>query len=487
MASTAKPKGRSSAGSGQAWEAGRAARRRITRKGLGAWSAPAGRLDPVAVLQAQDTDRVAELVPLRYERMTASPFAFYRGAAAIMARGLGSRPHTELGVQLCGDAHLANFGGFATPDRTMVFDVNDFDETLPGPFEWDVQRLVASFEVAGRHKGFTAKQCSDLVALVARTYREAITAFAGSTTLDVWYARMSAQDILDRWGAGADATRIANFRKMIAKGQSKTSSQAVSRYTKVGGDGSLHLVSQPPLVVPAAELSAAAGLGDLESVTAAVLAAYRESLSPDRATLLSRFQPVDSARKVVGVGSVGTRCWIVLLVATDDPSDDLVLQCKQAGPSVLESALPGSVYDNHGRRVVEGQRMIQTASDLLLGWTREQAPQAGEEQRPEVDFYVRQMWDWKTSANLESMDGGYRIYVRICGWTLARAHARSGSRKALAAYLGSSETFDKAMIEFAGTYADQNQADFDALMAAVKDGRVVRSNLESGGATIDMG
>ena len=464
------------------WEAGREARKRVPRQTSGGWTPSADRPDPVEVLQAQASNRVPELVPLRYERMTTSPFAFYRGAAALMANDLATREHTGLTVQLCGDAHLANFGGYATPDRTMVFDLNDFDETLPGPFEWDVARLVASFEVAGRHKGFTAKQRADLVGTVARTYRETIRRFASMSRLDVWYARLTALDILATFESEVDAARMAKFKKTIAKGQSKTSSKAVSRYTTVGPDGALRLVRQPPLVTPVEDLPGAMVGTDLVAFMQTVSDSYLASLAPDRQALMAGYRPVHAARKVVGVGSVGTRCWIVLMVNTDDDTDDLVLQYKQAGPSVLEGALPASRFPNHGQRVVEGQRMIQAASDALLGWTR-----ATNFDGDTFDFYVRQMWDWKTSADLEAMDlVGYGIYARICGWTLGRAHARSGPAKALAAYLGSGVSFDRAMLDFAGSYADQNDTDYKALLTAIRDGRVVRSDLEGGGAPIDF-
>ncbi|MGB7979529.1 MAG: DUF2252 domain-containing protein [Candidatus Nanopelagicales bacterium] len=464
------------------WEVGRRARKRVPRSRLGAWVAQPDRPDPVGLLMAQEAGRVPELVPLRYERMTTSEFAFYRGAAAIMASDLGSRGHTDLTVQLTGDAHLANFGGFAAPDRTMIFDLNDFDETLPGPFEWDVQRLVASFAVAARHKGFPVEEQDELVRAVATTYRTAVARFAAMSRLDVWYARMTAQELLDRWTRQVDAPRVAKFRKVIDKGQSKTSSKAVSRYTQVGGDGALRLISRPPQIVSLEDLAQSTDGAAMRAYMDDVLANYTSTLSPDRAALIRGFHSVSGARKVVGVGSVGTRCFIVLLVNEDDDNDDLVLQLKQAGPSVLESVLPASAFPHHGQRVVEGQRMIQAASDVLLGWTTVTTP-AGDA----FDFYVRQMWDWKTSADLETMDlVGFHVYARICGWTLARAHSRSGRPKALSAYLGSGVSFDKAMIEFAGTYADQNTHDFRALLTSIKDGRVQRSDIEGGGVPIDV-
>jgi hypothetical protein len=301
------------------------------------------------------------------------------------------------------------------------------------------------------------------------------------TRMDVWYARMTAQDLLNKWAAEGDAARVAKVRKVIDKGQSRTSRKAVSRYTRVGKDGALRLISQPPQIVSLEDIAQTADGAMVRAIMDEVLANYTTTLSPDRAALIRGFHSVDAARKVVGVGSVGTRCFIALLVNDDDDNDDLVLQLKQAGPSVLESVLPASVFPDHGQRVVEGQRIIQAASDVLLGWTQATTP-GGDT----FDFYVRQMWDWKTSADLETMDlVGFDVYARICGWTLARAHARSGAPKALAAYLGSGASFDKAMIEFAGTYADQNTHDFRALLAAIKDGRVQRSNLEGGGEPVE--
>jgi uncharacterized protein (DUF2252 family) len=460
-------------GATEHWEVGRAARKAVPRSTLGKWSEPSHRPDPVATLQAQDADRMADLVPLRYERMSASAFSFYRGAAALMAHDLATRPRTGIEVQLAGDAHLANFGGFATAERSLIFDLNDFDETLPGTFEWDVQRLVASFEVAGRHKGFTDAERAALVEHASATYCSAMSDFSRMSRLDVWYARIQADDILNRWAGEVDAHRVATFRRTLDKGRAKTSARAVSRYTRVGQDGELALISQPPFMVPVGEL-----MGQTEAqvrrLAEAVLAEYRVTLADDRQLLLSGYRPADAARKVVGVGSVGTRCFIVLMVATDDSSDDLVLQLKQASSSVLEAVSAPSRYANHGQRVVEGQRLMQASSDALLGWTTITGIDGDTR-----DFYVRQMWDWKTSADLETMDHqAMGVYARMCGWTLARAHARTGDRRALAAYLGSGRSFGRAMQEFAASYADQNQRDFEALQEAIADGRVVRSHLE---------
>ena len=451
---------------------GRSARKEVRRSQLGTWVAPADRRDPVAVLVEQSEGRLPDLVPLRHARMSASAFTFYRGAAALMANDLGTQARTGLIVQLAGDAHLANFGGFATAERLLVFDLNDFDETLPGPFEWDVKRLVASFEVAGRHLRFTREQCDVILAAAAGEYRNAMAEFADMSRLDVWYARIQAEDIVSRWSGSVDPARVESFQRTLAKGRKKTSARAVSRYTTTGPDGELQVISDPPFVEPISELSDM-GEAEVRSAVEAILAEYRNSLPDDLKVLLDGYQVADAARKVVGVGSVGTRCWIALLVGKDDPSDDLVLQFKEANASVLESVTEPSGYDNHGRRVVEGQRLMQSASDLLLGWTRVQGVDGVWR-----DFYVRQMWDWKTSADLESMDHlGMEIYARMCGWTLARAHARSGDRFAIAAYLGSGRTFTRAMQEFAVLYADQNQRDFEAFLRAIAEGRIPRSDI----------
>jgi hypothetical protein len=460
-------------GATEHWELGRAARDRMPREQLGAWQPAVDRRDPVDILVGQEHSRVPELVPLRHERMAVSPFTFYRGAAAIMAEDLGTRPNTGLIAQLAGDAHLANFGGFATAERSLIFDLNDFDETLPGPFEWDVHRLAASFEIAGRNNGFTPLERESLVATVASTYASAMAGFSRMGRLEVWYARIEAGEIIDRWGSTVDPARVAAFRKRLDKGRAKTSARAVSRYTRVAANGELAIVSQPPFVVPAHELT---GMPEevVREFAERVFAAYRTTLSDDRQLLLSGYRIVDVARKVVGVGSVGTRCWIALLVAKDDASDDLVMQVKEAQPSVLESVTEPSRYSQHGQRVVEGQRLMQAASDPLLGWTSATGIDGVER-----DFYVRQMWDWKISADLEAMDPiGMGLYARMCGWTLARAHARTGDRHAIAAYIGGGAAFSRAIGEFATTYADQNERDYAAFLAAIDEGRIERSNLE---------
>ncbi len=452
--------------------AGQAVRKEVSRSELGAWEVTEGARDPVAILEGQSVGRLQDLVPLRYARMSASAFTFYRGAAALMAHDLGTRPSTSLTVQLAGDAHLANFGGFATAERTLVFDLNDFDETLPGPFEWDIKRLVASFEVAGRHKNISPERRADNIAAVAQEYRNGMAEFAGMTRLDVWYAHMEAEDILQRWATTADSAHIESFRKVLAKGRKKTSAQAMSRYTTRGPGGTLQVISDPPFVEPISELSGV-DPDKVRSWVTDILAEYRTSLPDDLKVLLDGYRVVDVGRKVVGVGSVGTRCWIALLVGKNDPADDLVLQFKEASASVLESVAQPSAYSNHGQRVVEGQRLMQASSDMLLGWTSI-AGLDGQKR----DFYVRQMWDWKTSADLDTMDEmALAVYARVCGWTLARAHARSGDRYAIAAYLGSGRTFTKAMAAYASAYADQNQRDYDAFMRAIVDGRIQSSPL----------
>ena len=449
---------------------GRDVRSRVPRGTHGAWETRGtDQRDPVEILAEQAATRVRELVPIRYGRMLASAFAFYRGAAALMAADLATAPSTGLTVQLCGDAHLANFGGFAAPDREIVFDINDFDETLPGPFEWDVKRLVASFAVAARDRHLPAGVDADLARRAAQSYRTSLATFSGMGRLDVWYSRLDAQELERRWGQEAGAETLKRFHKNLRKARRKTGAHAFSRYTEVGPDGTLRPLHDPPLVVPLEDLYDGERLDRARGVVAGAFDRYQDTLSDDRRHLLSGYRLVGVARKVVGVGSVGTRCSILLLVGREDALDDLVLQVKEAAPSVLEPYLGASAYENQGRRVVEGQRLLQTASDVLLGWDR--ATNLDDETH---DFYVRQMWDGKVSADLERMDlSGFRVYAEICGWTLARAHARSGDAPAIAGYLGSGERFDRAMAAFATAYADQNEADFGLLRQAVDSGRIV--------------
>jgi uncharacterized protein (DUF2252 family) len=450
-------------------ERGRAFRRQVPRSSHAAWHlrSVADR-DPLEILQAQAETRVPELVPIRYGRMLASAFTFFRGAAAIMADDLAVTPTTGLIAQLAGDAHLANFGGFAAPDRQIVFDLNDFDETLPGPFEWDLKRLVASFAVASRDRGFPGKVSRGLTENVVTSYRDAIAEFADAGRLDVWYARLDANDLEQRWGGALGASTLKAFRKNVAKARRKTSARAFSRYTTTGPDGTLRPVSNPPLVVPLDELFTGADLDTAHELVGSFFERYLASLADDKQHLLRGYRIVAAARKVVGVGSVGTRCWILLLVAKHDSLDDLVLQVKEAVPSVLEPYVGASAYSTHGQRVVEGQRLMQAASDMLLGWEQLTRP-SGET----YDYYVRQMWDGKASADLATLPlAGYRAYAQICGWTLARAHARTGDRKAIAGYLGSSDSMAEAMATFAESYADQNEADYQRVRRAADDGLI---------------
>jgi uncharacterized protein (DUF2252 family) len=420
----------------------------------------------VTLLEQQAATRVPELVPIRYGRMLTSPFAFYRGGAYVMAADLAATPRSGLRAQVCGDAHLSNFGIFAAPDRRIVFSINDFDETLPGPFEWDVKRLAASFAVAGRQNGFDGAARRKAVLAMARSYREAMHEFAASPTMAIWYARMEMQTMLERWGAVAGKERVKRTEQAVAKAQTKDSLKALGKLTEVV-NGRRRIVGDPPLVVPIEDLMASEQSDKLHEAFRSIIRTYRRSLPRDRRKLLERFAYHHAARKVVGVGSVGTRAWIVLLVGRDE-DDPLFLQAKEAQPSVLEPFLGKSEYANSGQRVVEGQRMMQSASDVMLGWDRVTGIDGARR-----DFYVRQLWDAKGSADVETMDPkGMSIYGEICGWTLARAHARSGDAIAIASYLGPSDAFDEAMVTFAESYADQNERDYAALREAVEAGRV---------------
>jgi uncharacterized protein (DUF2252 family) len=425
--------------------------------------------DPVAILEAQATTRVPELVPVRYGRMLVSPFTFYRGAAAVMAHDLASTPRAGLRAQLCGDAHLSNVGGYASPERSLVFDLNDFDETLPGPFEWDVKRLAASFEIAGRDREFTDDERTRAVLNAVRSYREWMRKLAEARNLDVWYAQLDVATIernLRELQAKRQADTVA---KAAAKAQTKDSLKAFAKLTHEV-DGEPRIVSDPPLIVSAADLAQEAGIqfDVLEGVLRGLFRQYRETLQADRRHLLEEFRMVDLARKVVGVGSVGTRCWILLLLGRDG-DDPLFLQIKEAQASVLEPYLGKSEFENHGERVVAGQRLMQATSDIFLGWlhTKDTFDSA------ERDFFVRQLWDWKTSVDLDTiLPKGLELYGEVCGFLLARAHARSGDRIAISSYLGKSDTFDRALAEFAVAYADQNERDYAALRQAADEGGI---------------
>ncbi len=427
---------------------------------------PAGKRDPVGLLLGQAKTRVPELVPVRHGRMLVSAFTYYRGAALPMAADLATTPASGLRVQLCGDAHLSNFGAFASPERNLVFDVNDFDETLPGPFEWDVKRLAASLVVAGRDNGFAAKDCRKITLAAAEGYRTAMRAFAEQPLLAVWYTHVDIEPVIAQLKSQVKAKRFKLAGKMLAKAHTADSMKAVGKLTTVV-DGRRRIISDPPLIVPVEEIFAGLQADAIYQLLNTVLVKYRRTLQSDRRHLLERFAMVQVARKVVGVGSVGTRAYVVLMEAGDG-AEPLFLQAKEAEASVLAAYAGRSQYTNQGERAVAGQHLMQAESDIFLGWTRVTNPEDGKDR----DFYVRQLKDWKFSVPIEMMlPQGLTLYARLCGWTLARAHARSGDRIALAAYLGGSAKFDQAIADFAETYADQNERDYAALKTAVKEGR----------------
>jgi uncharacterized protein (DUF2252 family) len=445
---------------------GKAARAEVPRTSHGEWEPPPHRPDPVELLEEQAQTRVPELVPIRYGRMLVSPFTFYRGAAYLMASDLAGGPRTGLHAQLCGDAHLSNFGIFASPDRRLIFGLNDFDETLPGPFEWDVKRLVASFAVAGRDRGFDAKTRTAVVTTVGRSYREAMRGFGTMRNLDLWYARADVEDIMRQFSARATAEQQKRLEKNVAKTRTKDSLKAFAKLTEIV-DGAPRIVSDPPLLVPIAELAGPDRAEETTEAFRALIRKYRRTLAGDRRRLIERFRYVDAARKVVGVGSVGTRAWVILMLGRDD-EDPLFMQAKEAQPSVLEPFLGKSEFANHGQRVVEGQRLMQAASDIMLGWLHTVGLDGLER-----DFYIRQLWDAKGSAIVEALEpNAMEAYGELCGWTLAKAHARSGDAIAIGSYLGTGDVFDRAMARFAEAYADQNERDYEALKQAVESGRV---------------
>ncbi|HEY7075238.1 MAG TPA: DUF2252 domain-containing protein [Solirubrobacteraceae bacterium] len=446
---------------------GKAARAEVPRSSHGAFEPTSARVDPLTLLERQATTRVPELVPIRYGRMLVSPFTFYRGAAAIMAEDLAATPRSGLTVQCCGDAHLSNFGVFASPERRLVFDVNDFDETLRGPWEWDVKRLAASMLIAADDNGFAAKDQEQVVLETVGEYRAAMRDFAARNNLDVWYSRLEIEAALEKYGAQFKAKQVANVEKQLAKARTKDSMSAFSKLThEVNGE--VRFVDQSPLIVPITELAGDNAADEIFEELRKLIRGYRASLEHDRRVLLEEFELHDVARKVVGVGSVGTRAWIALFLGRDN-KDPLLLQLKEAEASVLEPYLGASEFKNHGQRVVTGQRLMQATSDIFLGWLRVPAGLDGVAR----DFYARQLKDWKGSAEIEQMvPKGMAAYGRLCGWTLARAHARSGDRIAIAAYLGGGNAFDRALVDFAKAYAEQNRRDFEALTAAVESGRI---------------
>jgi uncharacterized protein (DUF2252 family) len=422
----------------------------------------------VGLLEEQAVGRVADLVPIRYGRMSASPFAFFRGAADVMATDLARTPRTGIRVQLCGDAHLANFGGFASAERQLLFDLNDFDETLPGPWEWDVKRLAASVAVAGRENRFDSKCRARIVRQTAGEYRRAMREFAARKTLDVWYARANATDVRKLLESQATRKQIRHFDKTLEKGRRKDSARAFAKLA-VKTNGDARILADPPLIVPIEDLLSESARRRVERGAHRLLDSYLRSLSGDRRRLFERYRYADLARKVVGVGSVGTRSWVILLLGRD-AGDPLFLQAKEASRSVLEPFAGSSEFENQGQRVVEGQRLMQAASDIFLGWLHE--PVSLDDRKPR-DFYVRQLWDAKTSVDVTTMRWpDMALYARLCAWTLARAHARSGDSIAIASYLGSADRFDRAIAAFAETYADQNERDHSALLEAISSGRV---------------
>ena len=451
---------------GERLERGKSARAEVPRSVHAEWQPAADRRDPVDLLEEEARTRVPELVPIRYGRMLTSPFAFYRGGAYLMASDLAPMPRSNLKAQLCGDAHLSNFGGFAAPDRRMIFSLSDFDESLPGPFEWDLKRLVASFAVAGRSLGFGHRVREKIALTVTRRYREAIHEFARMRNIDIWYARLDIDAVIDRLHSSVDKKQLRRIQRNLDKARTKDSMRAFAKLTTVI-DGERRIVGDPPLIVRIDDLAPPEESDAAHEMVSGLLRTYRRTLSGDRRKLLERFRYVDIARKVVGVGSVGTRAWIVLLLGRDD-DDPLFLQAKEAQPSVLEPFLGKSRFDNSGQRIVEGQRLMQAASDIMLGWLRATGLDGVER-----DFYIRQLWDSKYSPHVETMDAtALGVLGELCAWTLARAHARSGDAIAIAAYLGKSDVFDRSLARFAELYADQNERDFEALGEAARSGRI---------------
>ena len=446
--------------------AGKEARARTPRSSHAPWEPAGDRPDPVAFIEDEATTRVAELVPLRHERMAATPFAFFRGAAGIMAADLATTPVSGTTVQLCGDAHLLNFGAFGSPERNLVFDLNDFDETIPGPWEWDVKRLAVSIAIAARHLGLGDGSGADMAKDAVRAYRGAMRGFARMPALEVWYARMDESRLgaVLRDFVGRETAR--RFERGAARARKRDRTRAFAKLAETT-DGGARIASDPPLVTPVEELGSPADADAASAMIEQLIAEYADTLPTDRRRLLQRYRYAHAARKVVGVGSVGTRCWVILLVGRDH-GDPLFLQAKEAGPSALAPYVAHGGFDHEGRRVVEGQRLMQAASDILLGWLSAEGLDG--ERR---GFYVRQLWDWKASVELETMTPALLgTYGRLCGWTLARAHARSGDAAEIAGYLGSGDAFDRALAAFADAYADQNERDYARFAGAIADGRL---------------
>jgi uncharacterized protein (DUF2252 family) len=447
---------------------GKKARKRVSRSAQATWEPGPGRVGPLEVLAEQDKTRVPELVPVRYGRMLVSAFTFYRGAAAIMAADLAAGPDSGLRVQLCGDAHLSNFGVFQAPDRRLVFDINDFDETLPGPFEWDVKRLAASVAIGARDRGFTAEESRAASLSAAGTYRKVMAQFAAMGDLEVWYARLDVDEAVAQWQEEAKKAARRRLEKNLDKARNKDSLRALAKLTETV-DGHVRIADRPPLLVPIDKLAEREGHdpAEIRGLIEGLLDTYRGTLDDQAQVLAARYRYVDAAHKVVGVGSVGTRAWIALLFGRDE-RDPLFLQMKEAGPSVLEPFAGSSRFRNHGHRVVAGQRLTQAASDVLLGWLTVEGIDGKKR-----DFYVRQLWDGKGSADIETMDAPtVATYAGLCGWSLARAHARTGDRAAIADYLGKGDRFDQAIADFSEAYADQNEADYQVVASARDSGEL---------------
>ena len=446
---------------------GKAARAEVPRSSHGRFEPAADRPDPVDLLEAQARTRVPELVPIRYGRMIVSPFTFYRGAAKIMAADLATTPSSGLVVQCCGDAHLSNFGLFASPERRLVFDINDFDETLPGPWEWDVKRLAASMLIAARDNGFAPREQERVVLQTVERYRCAMREFAAMGNLAVWYAHLDTETVMARYAPQFERRAVKRTQKTLAKARTRDSMSALSKLCQ-HVDGRAQIVNQSPLIVPLRHLVSDRSEEEIFDELHELMRAYRDTLQHDRRILVEQFQLADFARKVVGVGSVGTRAWIALLFGRDD-SEPLFMQMKEAEASVLEEYLGESEFANHGQRVVYGQRLMQATSDIFLGWLHQPRGLDGQAR----DFYGRQLKDWKGSAEIEQMvPEGMGVYGELCGWTLARAHARSGDRIAIASYLGGGTVFDRAILEFSMAYADQNERDYKRLADAAASGRI---------------
>ncbi|KQX80691.1 MULTISPECIES: DUF2252 domain-containing protein [unclassified Streptomyces] len=446
---------------------GKAARTRAPRSSHAEFVPGPKRPDPLKIIEKQSATRLPGLVPIRYSRMSESPFRFYRGAAAIMASDLANTPTTGLRTQLCGDAHMLNFRLLASPERRLMFDINDFDETLPGPWEWDVKRLAASLVIAGRANGFSTKERARIVRATVGSYRESMRSFAGLGNLAVWYAQFDVNWVRDRFGADLSARGRERWAQAVTKALSHDTLQVFDKLTHVV-DGRRLIAPDPPLITRLEDLLPGEGSGgDVEKGIRRLIERYGQSIQSDRRYLLEQYRVADMARKVVGVGSVGTRCWIVLLLGKDD-EDPLFLQAKEADESVLAPYAGVSTYRTQGERVVAGQRLMQATSDIFLGWERVEGIDGRRR-----DFYVRQLRDWKWVAVAEDMvPRGMRTFGALCGATLARAHARSGDRIAIAAYLGGGDSFDRALVTFAEQYADQNERDHEALVTAVEEGRL---------------